>query len=129
MALFAGDFEYLPFTINATDLAAGTGQEVYIPRSGYVVGLFTVVQEAIVTGGVIDVKTGAALATTVGGLSQTIADSATVGTRQATDATAGSSTRVVAKGDRLSVVPSAAFNGGGAMRGFVVLASADVSPA
>lgn len=129
MSLKAGTIRYLPFFINQTDLLAGTAAELIAPENGYITGLSTTVQVAITTGGDIDVKTGDALGTTVAGLTQAIANSATKGTRQRTTATAGSSTRYVAKGARIGVVPSAAFDTGGAVSGLVEFESADTSPA
>lgn len=129
MSLKAGTTRIIPFNIGATELAAGTVQDLIAPEAGIIEQLVTTVQTAIVTGGVLTVKTGDALATTVGGLAQTIADSATKGTRQTTNATAGSSTREVAAGARIGIEPSAAFNGGGAMSGHLVLRSSNISPA
>lgn len=128
MSLKAGEVRFIPFNVGATELAAGTVQDLVAPEAGYLTELVTTVQTAIVTGGVLTVKTGDALGTTVAGLAQTIADSATKGTRQTTAATSGSATRYVAKGERIGIEPSAAFNGGGAMSGHLTLSSADVSP-
>lgn len=129
MALTTGLKRAIPFDIPATELAAGTTIELVAPQAGYLDELVTIVQTAIVTGGAITVLTGDAGGTTVAGLSATIADAAAKGSRVTAAATAGSSTRYVAKGDRIQVVPAAAFNGGGAVRGHLVLSDADVSPA
>lgn len=129
MALKAGTEVHIPFNIGATELAAGTVFDMIAPIDGVIEILRTTVQTAIGTGGVLTVKTGDALATTVAGLAQTIADSATKGTRQNTTSTAGSSTRVVTAGTRVGIEPSAAFASAGAMSGILVFRSADVSPA
>lgn len=127
--LKAGQKVFLPFFINATDLAAATNQELIAPVSGFITEIHTVVQVAIVTGGDITVKTGDALAVTVAGLTATIPNSAAAGSRVSGTATAGSSTRAVTKGDRIAILSAAAFNGGGAINGQLVIESADTSPA
>lgn len=117
---------YLPFFISAADLAAGTTQELMYPSNvdgAVIVELHTIIQTAIVTGGVITVKS---LTTDVPGLSVTIADGATKGTYQsdtldelspgAIDVNAYVSAPI-----RIQVVPSAAFTGGGAVSGYVVI--------
>lgn len=127
--LKGGQRIFLPFFINATDLSAGTNQEMIAPMAGYITEIKTVVQVAIVTGGDITVKTGDALATTVAGLTATIPNSAAAGSRVSDKATAGSSTRQVAEGDRIAILSAAAFNGGGAVSGYLVLESANTDPA
>lgn len=129
MSLKAGEHIAIPFFINQTDLLAGTSQELIAPVDGYLVELHTTVQTAVTTGGAITVKTGDALATTVAGLTNTIADAATVGTRLSSSATSGSASRVVSKGDRISIQSAAGFATAGAVNGFLVLATSDVSPA
>lgn len=104
----------VPFHIPATELAAGTSIEMLAPVAGYIRGIRTIVQTDIVTGGDINVKIGT---TDVAGLSVTVANGATKGTVQ-TDATA-SDTGEVTFGQRIQIVPSAAFNGGGEIRGFL----------
>lgn len=126
--LRAGQRTYMQFDIPATELAAGTVMELVAPHAGYIEELVTSVETAIGTGGTIDVKTGDALAVTVAGLQQTIANSATKGTRQTTTATTSSTTRAVAKGDRIGIVPSAAFASAGAMTGHLVINTADTDP-
>jgi hypothetical protein len=109
-----GGAVYIPFVIGATELSAGTPTELIAPCAGRIARLRTTVQAAIVTGGAVtvDVNTVA-----VDGLSITVADSATVGTRQTDTPTAGHATAVVAAGDRIEIIPAAAFNGGGALAG------------
>lgn len=99
--------------IDATMLSAGTAVEVIAPCAGYISKLQTVVQTAIVTGGAVTVEVATVAVT---GLSITVADSATKGTVQSdTPTTPRSSTTVVAAGDRITITPAAAFNGGGAL--------------
>lgn len=129
MSLKAGQRVFLPFYFDATDLSAGTNQELIAPVTGFIVGIKTVVQVAIVTGGDITVKTGDALAVTVAGLTATIANSAAAGSRVSDTPTDGSSTRAVTEGDRIAILAAAAFNGGGAVRGLLVIDTANVSPA
>lgn len=120
MAATIGSTTKVPFFLDATDLAAGTTFEIASPVDGFVTGLVTIVQTAIVTGGAVTVKVGT---TDVAGLSITVADAAAKGTVQSDTATKGSATRAVAKNGRIQVVPAAAFNGGGALRGYVEIAS------
>lgn len=127
--LKGGQRVFLPFFINATDLSAGTNQEIIAPMDGYLTEIQTVVQVAIVTGGDITVKTGDALAVTVAGLTATIPNSAAAGSRVTDAATAGSDTRYVTKGSRIAVLSAAAFNGGGAVNGYLTLESANTDPA
>lgn len=118
MTLKMGEDIAVPFVINATDLSAGTTQEIVSPIDGYVDELQTIVQTAIVTGGAITVKVGT---TDVDGLSITVADSATKGTVQSDKATPRHASRKVAKGGRIQIVPAAAFNGGGAVSGNLII--------
>lgn len=129
MALTTGLKRHIPFDIPATELSAGTSIELVAPQDGYIDGIAVIVQTAIVTGGAITVLTGPAGAVTVLGLGVTVADAAAKGIIYLDDATAGSSTRYVTKGSRIQVVPAAAFNGGGAVRGYLTLSDADTSPA
>jgi len=108
---------YLPFSINDTDLAAGTAQNLIAPAAGSISKVSTIIQVAIVTGGAITVKVGT---TDVVGLSITVADSATEGTVQS-DTPTVDGTEVVTAGQRIQIVPSAAFNGGGAVNGVLEL--------
>jgi hypothetical protein len=114
----------LPFTINATDLAAGTAQSSVAQCDGYIDLITTRVDTAIVTGGDITVEVGG---TAVTGLTVTVANSAAVGTTQ-NDAptTPRSSTTKVKRGQVITVTPAAAFNGGGAMSGYLTFQPADL---
>lgn len=112
--------------VPATELGAGTTIEVIAPQDGFVVGLRTIVQTAIVTGGVVTLKIGT---TDVPGVSITVADAATKGTVQYAAATKGADGRFAKKGDRIQVVPSAAFNGGGALGFDIEFNSSQPNPA
>jgi hypothetical protein len=128
MSKSAGKLTYLQFRIPSVELLAGTVIELVAPEAGFIEKLITTVQTAVTTGGTVTVKTGDALATTVAGSVQTIADAATKGTRQTTTTTSGSSTREVAAGARIGIEPSAGFATAGEMAGIVVIRSIDLSP-
>lgn len=115
----------IAFTIPATELAAATPIELVSPVDGYVSELYTVVQTAIVTGGTVTVNIGT---TAVTGLSVDVASAATKGTVGSDTATLGTDTRKVLKGQRIQIVPSAAFDGGGALAGSLVIEASDTSP-
>lgn len=106
----------LQYSIPATELAAGTSIEVVSPVSGTIRRNTTIVQTAIVTGGDITVLAGAG-ATLVVGLTNTIADAAAKGSVVTDTPTLGDASTAVAAGDRIQLVPAAAFNGGGAVNG------------
>ena len=130
MSMVQGGSVKLDFNILAADLSTGgaTGSfDLIAPQDGYLDAIYTTVQVAIVTGGVLAVKTGDALAVTVTGLNITIANSAAKGTRQSKVFTPSNAptNRKVLKGDRISIDVDTAFNGGGAIAGYLVLASAD----
>lgn len=114
--LYARGYLYLPFTIPATELAAGTTIEVIAPADGQIVRMSTIVQTAIVTGGDVTAKVDT---TDVTGLSITIADSATKGTVQTDNIANTVASGAVVAGDRIQIVPSSGFNGGGAVSGFI----------
>lgn len=117
MSLKMGTDIVLPFTINQTDLLAGTGFEIVAPVNGVLTDLLAVVQAAITTGGDITVQVNGVAVT---GLSVTFANAATKGTVQK-DTSASGTTRKVVKGDRITVIPSAAFDTAGAVNGSLVL--------
>jgi len=110
---------HLPFLINATDLAAPTTQEFVSPVSGSISRLTGIVQVAIVTGGDLTVNLDA---TPVAGLTCTFADAAPKGTIVTDTPTAGDATTMVAAGQRIQLVPSAPFSGGGAIGGILEIA-------
>lgn len=107
---------FLPWVIGATELSAGTPTELISPIAGRITLLRSTVQVAISTGGVLTVEVNT---TAVDGLSITVANSATVGTRQSDAPTAAHATAIVAAGDRIEIIPSAAFDGGGALAGIL----------
>lgn len=94
----------IPVQINQTDLLASTLQDIVAPYAGYVSQLRSCVQVAVTTGGTIGVNVN-----TVGvtGMSVTVANAATKGTRAASGPTTKrSTTTVVSAGDRISLVPA-----------------------
>jgi len=108
----------LPFVLEQVSLLAGTtaAAELISPVTGVISRLTTVVRAAVTTGGAVTVKNGT---TDVDGLSITVADGATKGTTQTDTPTAGHATTVVAKNNRIQVVPADAFATAGALEGFV----------
>lgn len=124
--LVAGDKRHIQFSINATDLAAGTPQYFHSPVDGFISRLEIVVQTVIVTGGVLKVQKSAVVdgsdaiagLSDVAGASVTVANAAEAGFRQVGSATGDPQTnRKVSKGDLIAVNVDAAFNGGGAING------------
>jgi hypothetical protein len=119
MSLVTGDDIFVPFSINQTDLLAGTSAEIVAPVKGFVKGATVIVQTAVGTGGDITVKIAD---TAVTGLTLTVADSATKGTVVTDEATVGApADREVDKNERIQVVPAAAFATSGAVNGFVII--------
>lgn len=106
----------LLFAINETDTLAGTSAELISPVVGAISQLRVIVQKAVTTGGPVSVNVGA---TPVAGLSCVIADAAAKGTIVSDTPTSGDATCAVAAGQRIQVVPDAAFAGAGAISGFV----------
>ena len=111
-----GEDFFLQFAINSVDTLAGTSQELIAPCDGHIVGMDTIVQVAINTGGTITAAIGT---TAVAGLSITVADSATKGTVQSDTPTGPSGTRKFRKGDRIQIIPAAAFATAGAVSGLL----------
>ncbi|MFN3582608.1 hypothetical protein [Phenylobacterium sp.] len=107
---------YLNFTVPATELGAATAIELISPVVGAITQVSGIVQTAIVTGGDLTFAIGV---TAVDGLAVTFADAAAKGTVVTDTPTAGHATTITAVGDRIQAVPAAAFNGGGAVSGFV----------
>lgn len=110
---------YVPFFINATDLSAGTSQWVPSPVAGQIVHAAAVTQVAVVTGGAITVE----LATVaVAGLSVVVADAAAVGDVDSDDPTSlTGATGAVANEQSIEIVVASAFDGGGAVNGYVTV--------
>lgn len=114
----------LPFFINQTDLLAPTAAELIAPCDGYIVGLYTTVQVAVTTGGPITVE---ANTVAVADLSITIEDAATKGTVQSDTIDYGVATAKVSKGDRIEILPDAAFATAGAINGFLEIVADDAN--
>lgn len=106
----------IPFTIPATELSAGTSIELVSPVNGVITRLTTIVNTLIVTGGDVTANVGT---TPVAGLACTVADAAAKGSVVTDTPTLGDATTSVAAGDRIQIVPAAAFNGGGAVNGYI----------
>ncbi len=106
----------LPFSISQTDLLAGTAAELVSPVKGALARVTTIVQAAVTTGGPITAAIGV---TAVNGLSVVIPDGAAKGSVVSDTPTAGHATTAVNVGDRIQVVPDAAFATAGAVNGFV----------
>lgn len=113
-----GSNVYVQFDINETDTLAGTSAELIAPVSGLIVGLNVTVQKAVTNGGAVTVQVGT---TDVAGLSVTVADAATKGTRYSDTPTSGHSSKAVSAGDRIQVTPDSAFATAGAINGFVTI--------
>lgn len=117
MAMEMGKKDKLAFAIDETDTLAGTSQEIVAPDNGFIDELQVIVQKAVTTGGAVTVNiNGVAVA----GLQVTVADAATKGTRYSDTPTAKDPTRAFLKGDRIEVVPAAAFATAGAISGYIL---------
>lgn len=114
----------LQYAIGQTDLLAGTSQELIAPCAGYIVGLYNTVQAAVTTGGAVTVQVGT---TDVAGLSVTVPNAATKGSRLSDVIDYGVATAKVAKGDRIQVTPAAAFDTAGAIAGFIEIVADSAS--
>jgi len=121
MSIVQGIRVAVPFQINQTDLLAGTSHEMIAPITGYIRAISTTVQVAITTGGVVTVENAG---DAVAGASITVADAATKGTIQTAAATPEGTYQAVTQGDRVEVIPSAAFATAGALNGYVEFSSA-----
>lgn len=110
---------FLPWSINETDTLAGTSAELVCPAAGRIVRNSVIVQKAVTTGGDVTAAVGV---TAVDGLACTIADAATKGTVVTDVPTAGHASAVVAAGDRIQIIPAAAFNTAGAVSGVLEIA-------
>ena len=119
MGLLMGQNIHLPFYINETDTLAGTTAELVAPADGFITDFQVIVQKAVTTGGTVKVQTDASV--DVAGATVTVADAATKGTVYSAVATKTSSTRKVTKGDRIQIVPAAAFATAGAVSGVLTI--------
>lgn len=86
---------------------AGTAHNIVSPVAGRIKKLTTICQSAVTTGGAITVEVNTVA---VDGLSLTIADAAAEGEVDSDTPTADHATAVVAVGDRIEIIPAAAFN-------------------
>ncbi|MER9178928.1 hypothetical protein [Mesorhizobium sp. M0767] len=116
-----GDTKNVPFAINETDTLAGTSQEILAPFNGFVNAIYVITQKAVTTGGTVKVAIGT---TDVVGATVTVPDASAKGAILSGNATKPSSTRAVTKGQRVQVIPDAAFATAGAVNGFVEFTSA-----
>jgi len=110
----------IPYSINQTDLLAPTNQQLVSPVSGRIIRNTVIVQAAVTTGGDITVISGAA--TTVVGLTNTIADAAAAGVIVTAQPTAGDATAIVTAGQRLQIAPGVPFATAGAVNGILEIA-------
>lgn len=108
----------LPFLFSQVDLLAPTSQEFVCPFNGTIERLDTIIQAAVTTGGAITVLVNTVA---VDGLSITVADAATKGTRQFDEPTPGHATTAVKMGDRIEIVAAAAFATAGIVSGFLTI--------
>lgn len=116
---------FIPFEIEATELAAGTAENIVCPVAGAIAGIRGIIQEAVTTGGAVTVEVNTVAVT---GLTFTVANADAAGTRYAdTPTTWHSATTVVAAGDRITITPAAAFATAGALNGVLEIDVADVS--
>lgn len=118
MSLFMGQDFHLQFSIPQTELLAGTAIDLVAPVDGFVSGMGVVVQTAVTTGGTVTANVNG---NAVDGLSVEVENSATKGTVVTDGPTAAHPSRVVKKGDRISIVPSAAFDTAGALNGYITI--------
>lgn len=86
---------------------AGTAYNLVSPVAGTIAKLMTISQGTITTGGAITVEVNTVA---VNGLSVTVADGAVEGEVDSDTPTAGHSTTALAVGDRIEIIPAAAFN-------------------
>lgn len=105
---------FLQFSLTAAQLSNATEIELVSPVNGLISKLWLTVQTDIVTGGDVSVKLGNA-GTVL--LTATVADGLTKGSG-ANDVTPATGNSVVI-GGRIRISPTTAFNGGGALNGFV----------
>lgn len=98
---------YLSGKILEAAVDAGTPLNIVSPVAGYIRKLTTIASATVTTGGdfTVEVNTVA-----VAGLTVTVANSAVEGEVDSDTATLGDATSLVAVGDRIEIIPSAAFN-------------------
>lgn len=108
----------VPFQIDQTDLLAPTNISMPCPVDGVISALETMAWKAVTTGGAVTMKVNN---TAVDGLSVTVADGGGAGDFYTDSPTAGHASTIVAKNDKLEIIPSAAFATAGALTGNVVI--------
>lgn len=116
LAKFGSNKILIPFTIEQTELLAGTAADLNAPCAGYITGMKVSVEGAITTGGALTVELNTS---TVTGLSVTLANSATAGTVYQDDIlkiAAG----LAAEGDDITITPAAAIDTGGSVTGYLI---------
>jgi len=106
---------FLPWELEQTELLAPTAEDLVCPVDGFIDTSRAAIQGAVTTGGDLTIEVNTVAVT---GLSHTVANSATKGTRYEDRPTAPrSSTTAVAKGDRITVTPASAFDTAGSING------------
>lgn len=120
----------IPFEIEQTQLLAPTNEALVSPTAGYISRLTTVVQSAVTTGGDITVLVNA---TTVVGLTCTVADGATAGTCVTDTPTDvyGITGKINANGassTNIFIAPGAPFATAGEVNGFLEILPQGVIP-
>lgn len=102
-----GGTVFLQGRMLAAAIDAGTSYELVSPVAGVIRKLTVVGEGSTTTGGAITVEVNT---TAVDGLSVVVADGAAAGDVDTDTATLGHASTVVAVGDRIEVIPAAAFN-------------------
>ncbi len=126
--LQVGDNFRIDFAIVERDLIANVSTEIVAPADGYITEMGLSVQKAVTTGGTVTVLTGDAGAVTVAGMTATVANGATKGTRYtANTSPTFSATRKVTKGSRIQVKPTS-FATAGELNGYIMFANTDLTP-
>lgn len=113
---YTGGIVELPWALGAAEMAAGTtaSYELVAPFDLVIEELVVVTQVAVTTGGAV---TAAVATTAVDGLSVTVANASTKGTKTSDTPTAGHASAVAAKGARIQVIAADAFGTTGALTG------------
>lgn len=116
LARFGANKILIPFTIEQTELLAGTAADICAPCAGYITGMMVSVEVAVTTGGALTVELNTS---TVTGLSVTLANSATAGTVYQ-DSILKIAAGLAAAGDDITITPAAAIDTAGAVTGFLI---------
>ena len=104
----------LPWYLDQTDLLAPTPAELVCPVAGRITLLRTIIQATVTTGGAITVEVDTVA---VDGLTITIIDTEATGVRQSDAPTAAHASALVEAGDRIEIIPAAAFATAGRISG------------